>query len=675
MEFTFKDLKLTEYEKFWLNKINSRNYQYLKDSADVKEFKKNINKAIKDFKSNGFESSKINKALLYENHITLVGLWHVEPQNEVFENIYSIVDFVKQKINEKYQFNTKNSSNINVEALSNYLNISENKIKYTLFLLKNLGNFIDSKEDLRDYTSIDIDKSYIIEAYLNFNSLDELMENFFVNNNAVKNEPFDVLFQFIIDIIKTISKKESIYLAFIGGAIWFGLYLILNKIPFPNDLSNISLIGVALGLLIFLLLLFAFVSMLYYPLYNFLIDDELRNKSIKEDSFLRKYFINTEIALIISLLLFYLYYFNLNFINNCLGFSTFPLIFLIITFVIYPMFKNYFLPKIFFKKINTWKKPWWINIPIFFTDGVFFLIILLIVIKTFGISLNRNHIQLDTAVFSLQGLWFFLYSALFTFIVTTMNIFLGKYIIDKRKKGNKELYSEPLKTMFTGIIGSIAIIYILVALKAFNINTFLDNTFKYTHIGSYYSTFVIKKNYFEKIKQKEFINLISLNELNCKFEQKDYESHASCNFKIIGKNKNYYFAEYMYRKQDAKKIRYFPLNISKIKIINKNSVLNKDLLMIFNKKKFKNYLQVLKVKKETQSQLERSIINTSFSYYFINGNSNSVLCKFYVLLNLGSNYVIRIKNIDSYMNNSKKPPKYSILTIPKKYVLGTKLYN
>ncbi len=520
MEFKFTKINISEYEKFWLEKILLRINSYNRDDFEnIRIIKKDDIDALK---SKGFDKSKINKLLFKDNHITLLGLRLIAPEDDIFKNIKSIVYHIQKKIKENFNIEKAQDLKLKVADLSNDLNISKHEIVYALFLLKDLGYFSDCGENIKDCDLIDLSKSYICETYLNFNSLDETIENFFNVNNVLKHEGSEIFFNFIANIIKTISKKEAIYLAFIGGVVWLGLYLYVNKIPFPNNANDLSFLGVTLGLSISLLLVFAFIIILYYPLYNFLIDDELRIKSIKEENYIAIYFINLGTALIFFSILFMLSF------DRLFSFSErnviLPLIILFIIFIIYPLFKNYLIPAViskltFNKNFNIWKKPWYKNIYIFFTDGIFFLIILLIISLTFDTFVSKNHINIGS-IFSCKSIgWLSLYITIFTFIIISMNIIIGKYIIDKRKKYNKDIYSEFFKTFIISIgVGSISIVYILSLLKVFNFNTFLNNTFKEVHIGSYYSQLVINNNYFEKIKRKDFLNsdLIILNELNCR---------------------------------------------------------------------------------------------------------------------------------------------------------------
>ncbi len=203
----------------------------------------------------------------------------------------------------------------------------------------------------------------------------------------------------------------------------------------------------------------------------------------------------------------------------------------------------------------------------------------------------------------------------------------------------------------------------------------LHSTFKTVHIGSYYSQIVIKNNYFNKIKRKYFSNsnLVILNELNCRYikykTNNKKQSNYECDFRLtnLSKNKKYYFAEYPYKKNE--KPKFFKLVLPKKY---KKTNIEKLFTIKFNKILFKDYLNSLKNenKKQIQIKLIRSIINP---YCYI--GVKSTMCKFLVLLNLGSSYVVRIKNENNNMNKKNKQRKqnFSILTIPRKYVLGTRL--
>ena len=683
MEFKFKNIKITEYEKFWLEKIVLTINSYRENCFC--DYEKKIKADLKAFESKGFDKSKINKLLFKDNHITLLGLRYIAPEDDIFKHIKLIISYVKQKIQENFNKEKAQYFKLKVEDLNKALKIPEHEIRYGFFLLKDLGYFSDRGKNIKDCDSIDLSKPYICETYLNFNSLDEMIENFFNINNAVKHEGPEIFFNFITNIIKTISKKETIYLAFIGGVIWLGLYLFINKIPFPNNANNLSLLGVTLGFSISLLIIFVFIIILYYPLYNFLIDDELRIKSTIEENFIVKYFLNLEVALILTLIIFailFMPWFNRLFPSSLK---------ILIIFMIYPLFKNYFISKVIFifdKNFKIRKQSWWENIFIFFTDSIFLLIILLIVTLTFDIFVTRNHIKIG--IFSLKGIKYFVaYIIGFTIIVVSMNIFVGKYIIDKLKKYKEDLYSESFKTFIISICVGFIIVYFLSILKVFNLNTFIDDTFQEVHIGSYYSQFVISNNYFNKIKRKDFLNFdpIILNKLSCRYikpkTNNNHSNYYECNFNLtnISKNKKYYFAEYLYKQYEKSKFYKLILptkhkkNHSKVE--NNKTKIEKLFTIKLNKILFQNYLKSLKYKnaKESQIKLVRNIIvnnaTTAPSYCYI--GAKSTICKFLVLLNLGSNYVVRINNNIAIQDNKQKSQNFSIITIPKKYVLSTRL--
>ncbi len=682
MEFKFTKINISEYERFWLKKIVLIINKYRQNCFI--DYEKNIKKDIEALKSKGFDKSKINKLLFKDNHVTLLGLRYIAPEDDILKHIESIIYYVKQKIKENFNKEKIQDIKLKTEDLSNELSISKHEIAYSLFLLRDLGYFSDYGNNIKDCDLIDLNKPYICETYLNFNSLDEMIENFFNINNAVKHEGTDIFFNFIINIIKTISKKEAIYLAFIGGVVWLGLYLFINKIPFPNNTNNLSLLGVTLGFSISSLIIFVFIIILYYPLYNFLIDDELRIKSTIEENFILKYFINLEFALILTLLLLAILF--IPWFNRLIPSSYINLIsslkILLIAFIIYPLCKNYLIPKIISirdKNFKIWKQSWWENIFIFFTDGIFLLILLLIVTLTFDTLVNRNHIK-NGIPFSI-GIIYFLYIICFTVIVISMNIFMGKYIIDKLKKYKEDLYLESFKTFTTSICVGFIIVYFLSILKVFNLNIFINNTFQEMHIGSYYSQFVISNNYFNKIKRKDFLNFdpIILNKLSCRYikPKKNNNKHPNyyeCDFNLtnISKNKQYYLAEYSYKKYKFSKLN-LPKNYIKLnKKDKKNKTKMKKLLKIkFNKILFQNYLDSLKYKNqnETQIKLIKSIAAPSYCYI----GANSTICKFFVLLNLGSNYVVRINNNNAIQDNKQKSQNFSVITIPKKYILSTRL--
>ena len=126
MEFKFKNIKITEYEKFWLKNIVLTINSY-RESC-FRDYEKKIKADLKAFESKGFDKSKINKLLFKDNHITLLGLWYIDPQGEVFENINKIISRAKQKIDENSKNNNKKDQDLKVKDLGYFSN------DYNLFI-------------------------------------------------------------------------------------------------------------------------------------------------------------------------------------------------------------------------------------------------------------------------------------------------------------------------------------------------------------------------------------------------------------------------------------------------------------------------------------------------------------------------------------------------------------
>jgi hypothetical protein len=739
MEFKFTKINISEYERFWLKQIIVEIDSRLKNNCNYDD---EIKKILKEFQQIGFDRKKINRILFIDNHVTLLGLYHIYPANEVFENIRKIISFVKKKIYENSNDKGKAQDlKFKIKDLHNVSNIPECEIKYALFLLKDLGYFSDCWESIKDYDFIDLSKPNVLNAYLNFNGLDELIENFYViNKDTDEVTTFNIFIQFIYNTINLITKKEIIYLAFFGGVLWLALYLINNSIPIPNSLNDITIIFVFIAFSVTILFFIGLISIFYFPLYLALIDESKIKKFIlKEDSTINyffKIFSATAISLVIFISLFYLinylsaYEKYLGILIILSAFILYPLIkflifkfgfkkFIIYFLIIYLIYFLIIYLKIYaaciilsvilfiilvclivykidfhFIKTNFFKN--FFKLLNIIPDGMFFIALFILFIPMNNNVLNNFAINSKSnLIYILYFVGYALFILLFSFLTNSIlaNFIIKKVIIDREQlsdyieNGNKYSNYALIKTIFERgtitysiLMGLFFIIYPMFTIGALNPKAIINNSFLDIKIGYYNTIMILNNNYFEKIKRKNFLNsdLIILNRLSCSYikskkNNKKHSNYYECDFKIrnISKNKKYYFAEYPYGQYE--KPQFFKLNLP-IKYI--KSKIKKLFTIKLNKILFQKYLNNLKNKntKDNQINLVRNIVvnnaTTAPSYCYI--GAKSTICKFFVLLNLGSNYVVRINNNTS-QENKQQSQNFSIITIPKKYVLSTRL--
>lgn len=216
MEYTFKSIKFTDSEKIWLEAIYN-NPQNL-DIIDIKV-------ALHDKLQKDFDYTKIDRRICRGNYLTLIGIWHVDNKNSVFDNITHIISYIKQLI-----LNNSKTDQITAKEISSATGINEFDVENSLFLMSDLGRFNNGATRVREnnygFVSISIREESVYDSYLNFSNIEDLMENFYTNTpyamplgnrtNLLSLPPFGVMSYGTIypaeEIIKEEVKKNTAFI-------------------------------------------------------------------------------------------------------------------------------------------------------------------------------------------------------------------------------------------------------------------------------------------------------------------------------------------------------------------------------------------------------------------------------------------------------------------------------
>lgn len=171
MQYRFKKIKLSNTERLWFTEILKSNFSKI----DVKSLRVKLWKKLpKDFVPN-----KIDHRLVRDNRLTLIGLWHVDPENAIFNHVSKIIEITKDLIFKKPEI-----KGIKANEIAKFAGITERDAEIALLLLNDLRGFFGS-------ASLSITHCAIIEAsfpqndsaydeFLRFENLEQTMEQFFV---------------------------------------------------------------------------------------------------------------------------------------------------------------------------------------------------------------------------------------------------------------------------------------------------------------------------------------------------------------------------------------------------------------------------------------------------------------------------------------------------------------
>lgn len=180
MEYTFKQMKLSEVEKLWLTEILKLNFA----KVDLKSFKVKLWRNLPKH----FEPEEIDNRLVRDNRLTLIGLWHVDPNNALFNHVSKSIEIIRYLI-----INNPEISKIKAQEIASMAGITQRDAEIALMLIYDLRGFFGSASSLNTATEHGFngasfqqnDSAY--DAFLKFESLEQSMEQFFVSQAPFSN--------------------------------------------------------------------------------------------------------------------------------------------------------------------------------------------------------------------------------------------------------------------------------------------------------------------------------------------------------------------------------------------------------------------------------------------------------------------------------------------------------
>lgn len=168
MDYTFKQARLNKDEELWLREV------YQSQESDVRKIKVKLHGKI----SNDFDPRKIDFRLFRYDHPTLLGIWAIDPESKVFENVAQVISKIKEMI-----LKSPGIDRIAAADLAGNIGLQTQDVEVALRLMCDLGNFVGSastNSNSGGYESINLptgDDGY--DAYLSYENLDNLMEEFY----------------------------------------------------------------------------------------------------------------------------------------------------------------------------------------------------------------------------------------------------------------------------------------------------------------------------------------------------------------------------------------------------------------------------------------------------------------------------------------------------------------
>lgn len=178
MQYSFKQIKLSDTEKFWLSEIMKANFSVIDVNTMKVRFWKKIPK--------DFNPSAIDNRLIRDNRLTLIGLWHVYSNSPIFSHASKTIEITKDLI-----LKNPGIKGISASEIAHLVGITEREAEIALMLVYDLRGFFGgaggSKDrlGLREASFSQDDSAY--DEFLRFKNLEEKMEEFFVGRNPRTN--------------------------------------------------------------------------------------------------------------------------------------------------------------------------------------------------------------------------------------------------------------------------------------------------------------------------------------------------------------------------------------------------------------------------------------------------------------------------------------------------------
>jgi len=172
MSYTFPTISLSEHEKLWLEEVYARRTQG-KD-MDLREIKV----ALRNRLPKRFDPYRIDRRLISGTAITLLGVWHVDPNSKLFEKADIIINNMREQV-----IKNPKIENVTSESIAQETGLDENEVALVLELIRPIGQFWHSatsyiKPDGPRTFEISIANVKEIDEYLAYEGIEAQMKTF-----------------------------------------------------------------------------------------------------------------------------------------------------------------------------------------------------------------------------------------------------------------------------------------------------------------------------------------------------------------------------------------------------------------------------------------------------------------------------------------------------------------
>jgi hypothetical protein len=179
-------IKLNVSEKLWLQ------YLYAKTLKNEIVTYKEIRTALYKELAPDFHPKQINRLLVDQNgeRITLLGILAINSDSDLIHKTNKVINCIRDVL-----INDFNKQTITSQEISIKIDVKQNEVELILSLLSTYGRFCQGaslREKNIGYTSIDVNSVEVFDQYLYFNSIEELISNYYLKEKEIsKNKQSD----------------------------------------------------------------------------------------------------------------------------------------------------------------------------------------------------------------------------------------------------------------------------------------------------------------------------------------------------------------------------------------------------------------------------------------------------------------------------------------------------
>ena len=190
MKYDFPHSDLTDSQRIWLDELYTA---YKKDTyADPRRIRRKLWKKL----PTDFGPGDIPRALAGYSHITPIGIWHLDPQTEIFDKIDRVLNGLRTLLVEKYE-----EDRVEIVELATVSKVDPDEVKRILTMVSSTSSLagrlpIQARQEPKNNSIIhyiDVGSGDVSDAILNYPGVDKFIKNELLAPKIAQSETQDIL--------------------------------------------------------------------------------------------------------------------------------------------------------------------------------------------------------------------------------------------------------------------------------------------------------------------------------------------------------------------------------------------------------------------------------------------------------------------------------------------------